>query len=285
MSKPRKRSKSRFRGYFEVAAGLVVVGLIGALTIFILDQIIMPIVVRHGVEVNAPDLRYISYRSADSICRANDLKLVRGRERVDSRIPVESILDQHPVAGVRVKKGRTIEVVVSVAENLSVCPNVIGISPREAQLLANSVGLRIDESRIQYQCSYKYPEGVVMLQHPLPITGMLPNDEIVITVSLGRLPAYVIAPHLVGRKLEEIYHILTNNQLMIGDVSNFPDNKVPPGTVLSQKPAAGSQMQPGDKIDIEIAVEPVDHSPLKTISETGVKPSEDESGSKEDNSD
>ena len=250
------------RNQFELLAGaLVVIIAIGWLIGFI-DRVIMPLAALSGVEIRVPDLRHQPYEVVDSLCRAAGLELARGRMRVDNHLLQGTVLDQYPMAGVPVKPGRRVEVVVSTRERMVVCPDVVGRSPREAMLMANSLGLVVLANDIHYGHSSSFPEGVVMAQRPLPMTGMMRGDELVLTVSLGPNPTEITAPELVGRRISQAGIILARQNLRLGEVTRHPTSSVPAGTILSQSPAPGSPMEPGEKVSLNVAMEPV-NSPVK----------------------
>ncbi len=250
--------KNNAHGWLGLAAGLVVVIIaVVWLVVGLVDRVIMPLVVLSSVERQVPNLHHLSLEEADSICCLIGLELVRGRVRVDNRLPPGSVLDQFPVAGVSVKPGRRVEVITSGRERLIACPDAVGRSPREAMLMADSSGLVVVENHIRYSHSSRYPEGVVMVQRPLPMTGMMRGDELTLTVSLGPRPTETVAPELVGRRISEVGVILAKHNLRLGKVTRYPDSSVPSGTVISQSPEPGSPMKPGEKVNVSVTKEPV----------------------------
>ena len=150
-----------------------------------------------------------------------------------------------------------------------ICPDVIGRSPREASIVADSLGLVVDFGKNKYRHSNKYPEGVVLNQSPEPGVELRRDDELTLTVSLGRVPTEIVAPDLVGRKLDNIGIVLAKYNLRLGHVNRYPDSTLPPGTVLTQKPLPGTPMKSGGRISVNIAVKPAEKSiPNLDIAET-----------------
>lgn len=229
-----------------------------------MDRIIMPIIVLAGVEYSIPDFHHVNYNDAKKTCDSLGIVLDKHNIRIDDRLEPETILDQFPVAGIKVKPGKTVEVVVSERAMLIRCPNVVGRSPREASMIAGSAGLAVPEEKTRYRFSTRHPEGVVIAQEPDPETGMKQNDELILTVSLGKMPEKVIAPDLVGRKLDEVNYTLVKNNLRLGQIVRHPDGSVPESTVLSQDPKPGTNLKERDKVNIRISVKPAseDRTPV-----------------------
>ncbi|HHE47299.1 MAG TPA: PASTA domain-containing protein [Bacteroidetes bacterium] len=167
-----------------------------------------------------------------------------------------------------VKPGRRIEIVVSRSESMTTCPDVIGRSPREAAITADSVGLMVDPQHTRYRHSNSYPEGVVMFQRPEPNREMNRDEELFLTVSLGKRPTAIVAPDLVGRKFESVGITLTKYNLRLGRVEKFPNRSVAAGTVLTQDPLPGTPMKSGERISLSIAVKPSSNQPPDTTGNT-----------------
>ncbi|MCF7809608.1 PASTA domain-containing protein [bacterium] len=240
----------------ELISGLLVATITVIWLMFFIDRALMPLIALAGVERTVPNLRYMDVNEADSLCEALGVEIVHSRYRVDDKQPSGTILDQFPVAGSIVKPGRRIEVIVS-EQDLSVnCPNVVGMSPREASLKAASFGLKVDEANIRYCHSSNSPEGVVVAQNPKVDEELVKGTELILTVSLGKIPDRIIAPDLKGRNINDIRLVLTKSRLRLGKVTHFPDSSVPQGTILSQDPPAGTAMEAGDLISIRSAVKP-----------------------------
>jgi len=237
------------------------------------DRVVMPLIARSGVQVNVPDLRYIKFEQADSICQTLQLELTKARTRPDERLAPGVVVDQFPVAGSVVKPGRRIEVVVTDPAGLIACPGVVGRSVREALISVDSCGLKIRESAIRYAYSNVDPEGVVTSQTPPPYTGVLRGSELKLTVSLGSAPTVMVVPNLVGRNVEEAGFLLAKFQLHTGEITHFPDRRSTPGSILSQSPAGGSAIPEDGLVSLSVAIRPVGME--DEVDSTLVKPAEE----------
>lgn len=247
---------SRRRPSLERLAGLTVVIIAGCWLLLFVDRVVMPVVVFSGLEVEVPDVHHLPFVEADSICQALGLELVKGRPRIDERFPPGHVMDQFPVAGVKVKPGRRIEVVVSTPRELTICPDVIGKSLREAIIVVDSSGLQIVEDSIRFIHSENQPEGVVVKQKPSPMTKMTQDEEIEVTLSLGKRPSEIVAPDLIGHLFSDVEFLLRKNDLRFGKITHFPDSSHPEHTVISQNPPPGTVMKRFARIDLRVAIKP-----------------------------
>ena len=66
----------------------------------------------------------------------------------------------------------------------------------------------------------------------------------------------VSVPDLTGRGPAEATQMLNDFSLRLGSVSETPTESVAPGTVVTQKPAAGDRLTAGERVSIVVAVAP-----------------------------
>ncbi len=256
LKQPVEKSRTGWRPWAEAIAGLIVVSMAAFWLVGFIDRIVMPLFVFSGVEVVVPDLHGNSVQQAEEICNTAGIELERGRVRIDNNHAPGTVLDQSPQAGDRVKAGRKIDVLVSISDMMVHCPDVLGRSPREATLIADTSGLTIYSDSIKYTFSIDYPEGVVLRQSPDPLNQMSRGEQLKIWVSLGDMPSEIIAPDLVGKNIQDVTLVLAKYRLLLGKVTRYPQRGVAEGTVLSQNPAPGTALDVGDRVHLRVAVSP-----------------------------
>lgn len=245
-----------------VAGGLVVfIGMIWV--IVFIDRVVLPFICRSGVEFTMPDLRYKSFAVVDSICRNAKLDLLPARMRTDDKVRPGLVIDQYPEAGSIVKPGRRTEIVISGTIGLIACPDLIGKSPREAALIADSTGLWINTQDIRYSFSENDPEGVIVDQSPFALTGLMRGAEIRITVSLGVAPTNPVVPDLTGVTLENAALMLRKQGLRLGEVVKYQIRNHHPGTVIEQSVPAGEPVGDRQIVNVRIAVEPLENNDIE----------------------
>ncbi len=132
--------------------------------VLILDILVMPVYLREGLEIRVPDLSGISYGDAYQIARKNDLSLViDGRDYFDDS-PNGCIASQRPLPGTLVKPDRRVHLIISLGPRAFKVPDVVGMSPRDAELTIRDAGLTLSQKR--YRTSKKFTPGIVMDQQP-----------------------------------------------------------------------------------------------------------------------
>ncbi len=245
------------KGLFSGLAGIVVVVIAAFWIVALMDKVVMPFIVQSGNEIEVPDLHHLSFEEAEKLCEKGQIELIRGKERIDEFLPVNSILDQYPVAGLTVKPGRRVEVVVSTHALRISCPDLFGRSPREAKIIANSSGLVIPKNKIHYRYSSRFPEGVVLSQKPAAGTEIDRGDTLSIGVSLGAKPDKIVVPDVVGQNLEGINIVLAKHNLRLGKVTKHPTSASVAGTILAQDPLPGITLQKSVRVNVSVAVKPV----------------------------
>ncbi|MFI3324417.1 MAG: PASTA domain-containing protein [Rikenellaceae bacterium] len=104
---------------------------------------------RHNAHCTVPEFKGISLREAEILAEANELKIIINDSLYVPSYAGGTVLDQLPAAGVEVKPGRTIYVVINAYGNRMVkIPYVAGRSLRQAKNMLDVAGLEIQ--RINY---------------------------------------------------------------------------------------------------------------------------------------
>ncbi len=111
---------------------------------FVFVVIGLNIYTQHGKSFPVPDFKGLTIDRVESIAEYNDLRV----EIVDSTfvayLPKGSIVDQHPLPGLSVKKNRTIFLTINTFSQVKVeMPKVVGFSFRQGKSMLESIGLKI----------------------------------------------------------------------------------------------------------------------------------------------
>ena len=132
--------------------------------VLLLDTIVMPIYLRSGMEIRVPDLTNMTFEEAQKIALQSHLGIVADALDYHDSVAVNTIAYQIPLPDAVVKPGRRIHVVISKGPQPLLMPNVVGKSPRNADLLLREAGLAASVKK--FRSSDKYPSGVVIDQSP-----------------------------------------------------------------------------------------------------------------------
>jgi len=224
---------------------------IGALLI---DKIVMPYYTRHGEELEVPDIVEMKVEQADSVLRRHGFQLVEEREQYDWTYPEGTVIAQNPEPFSVTKRGRRIYVTVSIGEKLSVMPNLVGKSARDAIFAAQKEGLNVSEEDFGYEYSNYYPATVVMAQSIPPGTKLRRDTPLHVTVSLGTLPNEFKVPDVIGQTFERAKKQILMSGLELGEVIYEVHPDLLPNTVISQSPSADEKTEQGAFVDLRISV-------------------------------
>ena len=149
--------------------------------VLILDLLVMPVYLREGLEITVPDLSGIPYDEADVIARKSDLSLViDGRDYFDDTAR-GSVASQRPLPATLVKPGRRVHIILSLGPRAYKVPDVLGKSPRDAELAIRDAGLTPGQKK--YRSSKRFTSGVVMDQQPKANTEVTAKSVVTLYIS------------------------------------------------------------------------------------------------------
>lgn len=158
---------------------LLVIFIIG----FFLFNIVMKIAIGHGNEVDVPDLTDMDYNVANKICNNHNLYLEQIEVVNNDEIEKGRIISQNPHPGIKTKKFRTIEVVVSNGPEMVRIPFLYNLSVKEAKLKLENAGLQIGNNIYRY--SDEVEKNKVIYSQPVADELIAKRSPVDVIVSLG----------------------------------------------------------------------------------------------------
>jgi beta-lactam-binding protein with PASTA domain/tRNA A-37 threonylcarbamoyl transferase component Bud32 len=196
----------------------------------------------------APDL--VGLPEAEAVAEAQDRGLtVRFADpEYDDQVPAGHVLEQDPET--RVIRGGTITLTLSRGPEVHPVPDVVGASLEVATLRLEELGLVVVEGDPEY--SNTVPEGRVLSVEPAVGTEVRPGTEVTVVVSRGRAP--ITVPTVTDKNVNQATAELQALGLQV-TVTEVEDDR-PQGTVVSQDPAAGSGVEPGATVALEVSQGP-----------------------------
>ena len=217
----------------------------------VFDRVIMPWYVDLGHEIKMPDVVERTETEAGNLLRSKGFNVIIADSVYDAHYPQGTVIEQRPVAYSTVKVGRNVYLTISSGEKALIMPNLYGKSAREAEIILNTMQLKL--RNIRYEYSELYPEGAIIGQSFPQGQEIEKNSAITITVSLGEKPSLRTMPGLVGKSLSAARQQL--RQLNAGPVEiEYEENEnYLSNTVLNQKPAQGTLLQDVDKIVLYVS--------------------------------
>lgn len=237
-----------------ILRGLFLLGLIGAAFLaglLLMDRVIMPGVVGSGGEVLVPDVTERSSEESRRILDESGLSLVAASEMHDPVVPEGYIISQTPKAYTQVKRGRSIEVIVSKGTEQIPLPDLTrGISLRTAEIELTNAGLELGS--ISYQPSDYVPKGVVISQSPSRGAFSHRGGLVSVTVSSGPEKALSAVPDVIGLDVESAIFQLKEVGLTLGNITYIQQPDLLPETVVSQSVPAGDGVERGTAVDLVV---------------------------------
>lgn len=197
-----------------------------------------------------PDITGKSVREAKSLLEKSGLAFVVSRSEFNDTISKDTIISQDPDAGMKVKKGRPVQVVVSNGVQTGQVPDLRGLDLREAILqLENS---KLTSGNVQYINHPVAKKNVVVDQSPPPGKQVSAKATVDLTVSLGP-PPEITMPNLVGYDLTQAKTMLQDAKLRIGQVAWRLDSQRSAGQVLTQNPQSSSKVHEMDMVSLVVS--------------------------------
>jgi eukaryotic-like serine/threonine-protein kinase len=204
-----------------------------------------------GSEVTVPDLMGRTVRDADRLVALSQLQLELESHRFDERVESDHIVAQAPTPGSKLKRNRSVRVIVSLGARKIPVPDLKGESLRTTQIALLSRGFTLGVTSII--SSTEIEKDRVIAQDPLPLTPLARSPRVSVLVSGGASGRDYLMPSVTGNTLDEISEAIQNTNLKVGTVTYRAIPGVLKGTILHQTPAAGFKLPEGTVIDLEVS--------------------------------
>jgi len=193
-------------------------------------------------EVNTPNLIGQTQADAQSILAGKGLHIGLVTQAYSAKYQAGVIIHQDPIPGILLKKGESVDIVVSRGTHLVQVPtDLIGLTEVEATQALKAVGLKV--AQVVPRNSNR-PAGQVLDVNP-PSGSQAPiGTGVVLIVSNGQ----VKVPDVTGMKVGDARAQLLQAGFQVTlDPSTSPDNS----TVISQNPPGGSFVAYGSTVTLQ----------------------------------
>ncbi|MEM6818361.1 MAG: PASTA domain-containing protein [Pseudomonadota bacterium] len=188
----------------------------------------------------------------------NNAGLVTGNvtQQSSASVPAGQVISQNPAAGLQVNAGSAVDLVVSSGPASVSVPNVVGLTQAAASSAITGANLVV--GNVTTQTSNTVANGSVISQSPTGGTTVSEGSAVDLVVSSG--PATVSVPNVVGQSQAAAEAAITGASLVVGVVSNASSNTVASGDVISQDPAAGTNVAENSAVNIVVSTGPATSS-------------------------
>ncbi len=178
---------------------------------------------RHGVRREVPTFTGISLGEARLLAKNNDLDIYINDSLYVTTKPGGTVLDQLPAAGVKVKPGRTIYVVINAfGKRMVEVPYVAGRSLRQAKNMLDVAGLEIkkisyvEDMATNYVLSQSYNGKAVISGSTLEAPV---GSGIELTVGVSEAHPTTLIPNVIGLSLKEAKSRIWESGLNVGKIT------------------------------------------------------------------
>ncbi|WP_193106414.1 Stk1 family PASTA domain-containing Ser/Thr kinase [Brachybacterium sp. FME24] len=201
-----------------------------------------------GADRTIPVLTGTQLTDAEAVLASSGLT-IRTEERFDETVPDGHIIAASPGTGTTVKKGTSVQLVVSKGVQTFPVPDLVGLDLDAATAAVEDQGLQLVEDDAEY--SESIPAGEIIDQsqeaEALPAGG-----EVHVVVSQGRQP--ITIPDQTGKSGDSARSALEAAGFTVTD-SSAHSGSVPAGAVISQSPASGTGHR-GDSVALVTSLGP-----------------------------
>lgn len=161
------------------------------------------------------------------------------------------VAHQEPDEGTPMRKGGEVSIWVSSGSGPVTIPNVVGMDRYEAidKLEALGLDVLVEEEPTEDNAQVNY------IQRQEPVAGNIVEAGTTVTIWVAVPNDMVLVPNLIGMSRATAEAALIG--LGLAPKVTEVDSELPGGTVLAQNPSAGTQVQAGSQVEIEVSNAPV----------------------------
>lgn len=217
----------------------------------------LPYLTKHGQSITVPNLVGMNADELEDFLSSRDLKYEVTDSVYTTKHPPFAVIKQYPEEGFQVKEGRKISVTLNrKSPEMIKMPQLVGTSIKNAQLIANSHGLKLEQKYVPHKhhnlVLNQQFEGAEIKEG----TQVYQGSTIVVEVGNVDLNEAFPVPDYVGQDIQSV-EIAAKGQNVKIDVLDEENSTEAPGTVVRQRPEGGSDktIRPGETITVWVVKE------------------------------
>jgi eukaryotic-like serine/threonine-protein kinase len=242
--------------YFKTIGRIALIFFLGFSVFLVISTIMLIFLTKPAKEVRIPDVegkRFVDVYN--SLMRQG----VRPHVRFQDVYDVEDglILHQFPEKGRIVPEHSTFKLLVSRNRYILEMPNLIGADLPKAINRLKSLHyldkkVALSTGVVSYVQSSKTPANIIIAQDPKGGEKITPSKKVNLLVSSGSKDTNTTVPNVTGQSIELCFDLLQAKGLVVSQEVVATDDIQKSGTVVSQNPAAGSPINRGDPITLQV---------------------------------
>lgn len=213
-------------------------------------------IVAAGQPVTVPNVVNLTQAAASSSITGSGLAMGSVSNASSASVPSGSVISQNPSAGAQVASGAAVALVVSTGPAPVTVPNTVNMTQAAAIAALTSAGLTT--GAVTTASSTTVPSGKVISQNPAAGAQVAGGTAVALVVSTG---PPVAVPNTVNLTQAAATTAITSAGLTLGAVTSASSATVPSGSVISQNPAAGTQVAQGTAVALVVSTGPAGNAP------------------------
>ncbi|MDP3910445.1 MAG: PASTA domain-containing protein [Gemmatimonadales bacterium] len=198
-----------------------------------------------------PRVLGLTLAEAQAEVRQAQLEVTDGGAEPHASAPQGVVIWQDPPPGVISPEGTKVTLVSSGGPPKIPVPDVTSLDAGLAERLVNAAGLTVSQVESVQAAA---PRGLAILTRPSAGTALAPGAGLILVVSRGA--PTISVPDLLGMASADARTRLELEGLQLGTMTRRRTAEANPGTVVAQRPAAGTLAAPGTVVDIVVARSP-----------------------------
>jgi serine/threonine-protein kinase len=215
---------------------------LGALAaLFLLNEAVIPRAVRHGQDIEVPNVVGVDQETALATLREHGLGGRRAAERIAPEWPEGIVLDQSLPAKFRTRGGRAVDLTVSLGRGDVSVPEIGGESVRHAEMILERSGLTIGNLVRAYG---EASVGEILTTSPRIGARVARGDAVDLLLSRGRPGVAFMMPDFRGSDADAVARGLRKEGIIVDLVTSSGAPAIS-GRIIAQTPAPGYRIAPG----------------------------------------
>ena len=205
---------------------------------------------RRSTEVRVPELIGLTRDEAERRAAEAGLVVEVVEERHDPTQSSGRVLAQEPEGGSSVRRGRSVDLVMSLGGEVLTVPDLVGRVERTVTAELSRAGFALGHlSRVYARGA---PAGTILAQVPAAGSPAVAGVRVHRLVSAGPPPARWVMPDLTGLPRAQVETWLAASGFRLAPVRRVP-SELPAGTVVGQSPLAGHPVLSRGVVEISVS--------------------------------
>ena len=211
---------------------------------------IVALLATQGTSVVVPNVVGMPLAEATATLEEAGLKVGKVTQDPEAQLEPGLVVSQDPAAEAETGQGGAVDLVIAAVAAVEV-PDVVGFDQAAATKALEDAGLTVGKVT-QKQTADAEP-GVVLEQSPAAAEQTDQGTAVDLVVAVAAL---VKIPNVVGQTQADAKATLEAAGLKVGEVTEKESTSVAPGVVSKQSPDAGSDVDGGSAVTLEVGASP-----------------------------